>query len=176
MLLSKIVFCLLLSKIFLFFFQAQKFCQLTRRKDEPIIIRPRLGRWLRPWGQQPDLYSHMMSMRDQFAIGPVSAADSGREGRNQTSTRTWCQGETSLRSLLSPSVPLGEHWQSALGSRPSQALPRRRCRRAKAVLERQLWLKVKCVGISSNYPVSAMLIHTLAFLPAGWSAGAELNN
>ena len=48
--------------------------------------------------------------------------------------------------------------------------------RAKAVLEHYQWLKVKCVSISSNYPVSAILIHTWALLAANYSAGAELNN
>ena len=62
----------------------------------------------------------------------------------------------------------------------SQARPRCRRLRAKAVLERQQWLKVHRVSISGNYPESAMqlpiLIHTWALLAVGWSAGAELTN
>ena len=50
------------------------------------------------------------------------------------------------------------------------------CLDAKAVLGRQRWSKVKCDGISSNYPVSAMLRHTWAWLATGWRAGEELNN
>ena len=46
------------------------------------------------------------------------------------------------------------------------------------MVERQRRLEVECVSISSNYPVLAMLIHTLVsgLLAVGWSAGVELNN
>ena len=73
-----------------------------------------------------------------------------------------------------------------LGSSLSQARPRRWRLRAKAVLgrqrwlklESQRWLKVKCVSISGNYPVSAMLIHTWTLLAASRRRGseAEVNN
>ena len=43
------------------------------------------------------------------------------------------------------------------------------------MIESQRWLAVKCVSISSNYPVLAMLIHTLALLAACRGAEVELN-
>ena len=70
---------------------------------------------------------------------------------------------TQLRDRFA-TVP-GAQWVTT-GSEPSvrqssfpgpTSLPVQVCQ---AVLERQLRLKVKCVGMSSNYPVSAMLIHT----------------
>ena len=44
------------------------------------------------------------------------------------------------------------------------------------LLERQGWLKMICVRISNNYPVSAKIMHTWALIAACWSAGIELNN
>ena len=40
------------------------------------------------------------------------------------------------------------------------------------MVESERWLKVKLVSISSDHPVSAMLIHTRAFV----QADSELNN
>ena len=49
------------------------------------------------------------------------------------------------------------------------------CAGAKAVLERQGWLKVMC-GYQQQLSLSAMLMHTWALLTTCYSSGAELNN
>ena len=114
------------------------------------------------------------------------AALSGREGRGQTSAGTCCYRETRRRrsaassaqkvitgsqpSVLQSSFPGrgGPDLVFGAGSTSGSVAP--------TMVVSQRTLKVKCASISSNYPVSAMLIHTWALLAVSWSAGAGLNN
>ena len=103
-------------------------------------------------------------------ISGLSAARFGRESRCQTSTLrlpgAFCVTTVTTGSHPEPSVLVVHSSPDLVAATACQS-----CCGASTMVESERWLKVKWIRISSDYPLSATLIHTRAFVQVSCRSG-----
>ena len=140
-------------------------------------MRMRLSAMSGDSDQRASMPAHCPYRAPSLQLSPARRA----AARRLRSTHTCCRCKTGLQTLPGAHwMATGSQasvWQSSFqGPTSSQVQACQSWFGASTMGERSPWLEVICVSISSNYPVSAMLIHPRALLAASRGAEAVLNH